>query len=135
VDEDWRLSLIYDFGGSTDATPASGIEIASIGYTGFKPATIELGYMDVLYTLEESTSSNDIMLMERAAPVNVATNIAAGDFRSAFGVRANTDGCGVASTSPARSPARRMPAATAHRSAARRGSPTRHYRATPTRCM
>jgi phosphate-selective porin OprO/OprP len=43
--------------------------------------------MDVPYTLDEATSSNDIMFLERASPATVATNIAAGDFRSVFGGR------------------------------------------------
>jgi phosphate-selective porin OprO/OprP len=51
----------------------------------------DLGYMDVPFSQEESTSSNDIPLVERAAIINVATNIFANDFRSAFGVRSFSD--------------------------------------------
>jgi phosphate-selective porin OprO/OprP len=43
--------------------------------------------MDVMYTLDEATSSNDIMFMERASAGIIAQNIAAGDFRSTFGAR------------------------------------------------
>jgi phosphate-selective porin OprO/OprP len=94
---DWNYALIYDFGGSSDGlppvagAPTSGIENAFLSYTGFKPFAIEGGYMDLPYTLDEATSSNDIMFMERASAAIVATNIAAGDFRSAFGVRGNDD--------------------------------------------
>jgi phosphate-selective porin OprO/OprP len=99
---DWNYSLIYDFGGSSDgfgglafgSLPgggASGIENASLSYTGIKPLAIEGGYMNVPYTLDQATSSNDILFMERGTPAVVATNIAAGDFRSAAGVRGNTD--------------------------------------------
>ena len=115
---DWNYGLIYDFGGTSDgfasiasfgAAPPnggttigflpggilSGIETASLSYTGFKPfggkLAIEGGYMDTLYTLDEATSSNDIMFMERASPGVVASNIAAGDFRSAVGARWYTD--------------------------------------------
>jgi Phosphate-selective porin O and P len=45
----------------------------------------------VPFTLGESVSSNDIPLVERAAIVNVATNIFANDFRSALGVRWYTE--------------------------------------------
>jgi len=48
---------------------------------------VEAGIMDLPYTLDEATSSNDIMFMERASPGIIATNIAAGDFRSAAGTR------------------------------------------------
>jgi phosphate-selective porin OprO and OprP len=127
---DWNYALVYDFGGSSDgfagtgstgATATSGgtavgflpggavsgIENASLSYTGFKPfggkLAIEAGYMDTMYTLDESTSSNDIMFMERASPGVVATNIAAGDFRSAAGARWYTDTfwAGAYATGPA----------------------------------
>jgi phosphate-selective porin OprO/OprP len=106
--DDWNYALIYDFGGASDGfastasvngTPVgflpggalSGIENAYLSYTGIKPfggrLAIEGGVMDVPYTLDEATSSNDIPFMERAASGITATNIAAGDFRSAFGTR------------------------------------------------
>ena len=115
---DWNYALVYDFGGSSDgfastgsfgaAPPSggtsigflpggglSGIEIASLGYSGFKPfggnLVIEGGYMDTLFTMDEATSSNDILFMERASPGVIAANIAAGDFRSAVGARWYTD--------------------------------------------
>jgi phosphate-selective porin OprO and OprP len=100
--EDWNYAMIYDFGGSSDgfggaaagSLPGggvSGIEQAYLSYTGLKPfggkLAIEGGIQDLAWTLDESTSSNDIILMERASPGIIATNIAAGDFRSSFGAR------------------------------------------------
>lgn len=105
---DWNFALIYDFGGTSDGlggtasaagTPVgflpggavSGIENAYLSYTGLKPfggnLAIEGGIMDVPYTLDEATSSNDILFIERASSNAIATNIAAGDFRSTFGTR------------------------------------------------
>jgi phosphate-selective porin OprO/OprP len=105
---DWNYALIYDFGGSSDGFDStasvgggavgflpggalSGVENAYLSYTGFKPfggkLAIEGGVMDLPYTLDEATSSNDILFMERASAGIIATNIAAGDFRSAFGSR------------------------------------------------
>src|SRR3954453_4271891 len=113
--EDWNYALVYDFGGSSDGfggtaavgpapgTPVgflpggavSGIENAYLSYTGFKPfggkLAIEGGVMDVPYTLDEATSSNDMVFMERASSGIIAQNIAAGDFRSAVGTRWYTD--------------------------------------------
>jgi phosphate-selective porin OprO and OprP len=113
--DDWNYALIYDFGGTSDGfggtaavgpSPGtsvgflpggalSGIENAYLSYTGFKPLggtlAIEGGIMDLPYTLDEATSSNDIVFMERASPGVVATNIAAGDFRSTAGARWYTD--------------------------------------------
>lgn len=99
---DWNFALVYDFGGSSDgfggAAPGSlpgggvsGVENAYLSYTGLKPfggrMAIEAGIMDVPYTMDEATSSNDTMFMERASSGVIAANIAAGDFRSAVGTR------------------------------------------------
>ncbi|MET4482113.1 OprO/OprP family phosphate-selective porin [Bradyrhizobium sp. F1.13.3] len=99
---DWNFALVYDFGGTSagfgGAAPGSlpgggvsGVENAFLSYTGLKPfggrMAIEAGIMDLPYTLDEATSSNDILFMERASSGVIATNIAAGDFRSAVGTR------------------------------------------------
>jgi len=99
---DWNFALVYDFGGSDDGFgglaagslpggAVSGVENAYLSYTGLKPfggkLAIEAGVMDLLYTLDESTSSNDILFLERASSGVIATSIAAGDFRSAVGAR------------------------------------------------
>lgn len=99
---DWNFALVYDFGGSSDGfggtAPGSlpgggtsGIENAYLSYTGLKPfggkMAVEIGVMDLPYTLDEATSSNDILFMERASAGIIATSIAAGDFRSAAGAR------------------------------------------------
>ena len=111
---DWNYALIYDFGGSSDgfagtaSTGAaagvggtavgflpggavSGVENAYLSYTGLNPfggkLAIEGGVMDLAYTLDEASSSNDIPFMERASSGIIAQNIAAGDFRSTAGAR------------------------------------------------
>src|SRR6266446_5900143 len=98
---DWDYTFIFDFGGSDDGFPpdpgarTSGIQQALLSYNGLKnkgvPLVFDIGYLDVPFTLGESVSSNDIPLVERAAIVNVATNIFANDFRSALGVRSYTE--------------------------------------------
>lgn len=97
---DWNYALIYDFGGSNDAGPATGttggitsggIETAELSYTGFRPFVIEGGYQDVPFTLDEATSSNDIMFVERSSAQVIAANLAAGDFRSNVGGHWNND--------------------------------------------
>lgn len=105
---DWDYALIYDFGGSSDGFAStasaggttvgflpggrlSGIQNAYLGYTGVRPfggqLAIEGGYMNVPYTLDQATSSNDILFLERSSSQVVAVKIAAGDFRSAAGTR------------------------------------------------
>jgi phosphate-selective porin OprO/OprP len=105
---DWNYVLFYDFGGSSDGFAGtasaggttvdflpggglSGIERAYLSYTGVKPfggqLAIEGGYMKVPYALDEATSSNDTLFLERASSEVIAVNIAAGNRRSAFGAR------------------------------------------------
>jgi phosphate-selective porin OprO/OprP len=87
---DWDFGLILDGGGTNDG--AASLNQAYIAYRGLRDyanLTIEGGYIDVPYTLDEATSSNNIMFMERAAPNVIATSINAGDSRSAVGVHAN----------------------------------------------
>src|ERR1700686_2889814 len=109
---DWNYALIYDFGGSSDGFAStasvggvpvgflpggalSGVENAYLSYTGIKPLggrlAIEGGVMDLPYTLDEASSSNDIPFMERASSGVIAQNIAASDFRSTAGARWYTD--------------------------------------------
>jgi phosphate-selective porin OprO/OprP len=99
---DWNFALVYDFGGSSDGfggtAPGSlpgggtsGVENAYLSYLGIKPfggkMAIEGGIFDLPWTLDNAMSSNDILFMERASAGVIATSIAAGDFRSAFGTR------------------------------------------------
>jgi phosphate-selective porin OprO/OprP len=105
---DWNYFLYYDFGGSSDGFAGtasaggtkvdflpgggmSGVERAYLSYASIKPfggeLAIEGGYMKVLYTLDESMSSNDTLFLERASSEVIATSIAAGNRRSAVGAR------------------------------------------------
>ncbi len=102
LDGDWAYRLIYDFGSSADSvTPGvsgavtSGVENAYITYNGFYkpnnrvPLAIDLGYLDIPWTMDEASSSNDIMFLERSSSQVVATEFGGGDFRSGFGLRSN----------------------------------------------
>ena len=83
---DWSYAFIYDGGNSQDST-AKGIETAQIVYGGFRGVALELGYSNTFFTLDQATSSNDLMFLERASPSNIATNFNTGDNRSNLGVR------------------------------------------------
>ncbi len=116
--DDWHYALVYDFGGTSDGlnpnnalanlnsgtAPSTnnnylaGVENAFITYNGFYnhggpfPVAIDLpGVRDVPWTLEEATSSNDIMFMERSSAQVVATEFGGGDFRTAAGAISNND--------------------------------------------
>jgi phosphate-selective porin OprO/OprP len=82
----WDWGVVIDGGGSQDGQAT--LNNAYIAYKGVKGLVVEGGYMDVPYTLDETISSNNIMFMERATSQVLATDIAAGDNRAAFGARA-----------------------------------------------
>jgi phosphate-selective porin OprO and OprP len=83
---DWSYAFVYDAGNSQDTTQR-GIETAQIVYGGFKGLALELGYSNTFFTLDQATSSNDLLFNERASPSNLATNFNAGDNRSNAGFR------------------------------------------------
>ena len=83
---DWSYAFIYDAGNSQDTTQR-GIETAQIVYGGIKGLALELGYSNTFFTLDQSTSSNDLLFLERASPSNIATNFNTGDNRSNVGFR------------------------------------------------
>jgi phosphate-selective porin OprO/OprP len=86
---DWDYSLIFDMGGAQDNS--STIENAYLTYKGIKNLYVDAGYMSVPYTLDEPTGSFNITFLERASPQVLATSLASGDNRSAFGAHANGD--------------------------------------------
>jgi phosphate-selective porin OprO/OprP len=114
---DWHYAFVYDFGNTADGTNPNnalanadsstspttnnnylaGVENAFITYNGFYqhgeqfPVAFDLGFQDVPWTLDEATSSNDTMFMERSSSQVVATEFGGGDFRSAIDVRSNND--------------------------------------------
>jgi phosphate-selective porin OprO/OprP len=100
---DWDYGLIADFGGTVDGvspltsgSAASEIENAYISYHGFagglgdvnkNQLQIDIGYIDVPFTLAEAQSSNATAFMERSSAQVVATQFGGGDARASFGAR------------------------------------------------
>jgi phosphate-selective porin OprO/OprP len=114
---DWHYAFVYDFGNTSDGSNTNnalanansstspttsnsflaGVENAFITYDGFYkhgqeyPVAIDLGVRDIPWTLDEATSNNDLMFLERSSSQVVATEFGGGDFRSALGARSNND--------------------------------------------
>jgi phosphate-selective porin OprO/OprP len=82
----FSYAFIYDGGNSQDST-AKGIETAQIIFNGLSGAALEVGYSNTYFTLDQATSSSDLLFLERASPSNIATNFNAGDFRANAGAR------------------------------------------------
>jgi phosphate-selective porin OprO/OprP len=90
--DDWTLNVTPDFGGSPDGNNTSQyLYEANLNYTGIKPVTATIGYFKPWFSLYDSQSSNDFLLMERPSIIEIARNVAAGDTRASFGAKASTD--------------------------------------------
>jgi phosphate-selective porin OprO/OprP len=87
--DDWTANFTPDFGGSPDGSVS--LYEANINYSGFKPITATIGYFKPWDTLQDSMSSNDFLFMERPSIIEIARNVAAGDARASFGLKASTD--------------------------------------------
>jgi phosphate-selective porin OprO/OprP len=90
--DDFTLNVTPDFGGSPDGNLTSQfLYEANLNYTGFKPVTATIGYFKPWFSLYDSQSSNDFLLMERPSIIEIARNVAAGDARATAGLKASTD--------------------------------------------
>ncbi|MGV8997468.1 MAG: OprO/OprP family phosphate-selective porin [Parvibaculaceae bacterium] len=87
---DWGYKLNMQWGDSGKER-ASTIKDAYLSYSGIKGITLMGGAIQTFMTLDDSTSSNDITFIERAAAANLATSLGAGDGRISFGGRGHTD--------------------------------------------
>ena len=89
--DDFTFNITPDFGGSPDGSPS--LYEANLNFTGFKPITATLGYFKPWFSLYNSQSSNDFLLMERPSIIEIARNVAAGDARATIpGLKASNDG-------------------------------------------
>ncbi len=83
--DDVQVNLTPDFGSSPDGTPT--LFEANINWSPVKSLVATVGYYKPQYTLQDSMSSNDFLLIERPSIVEIARGIAAGDSRAVVGAR------------------------------------------------
>ena len=88
--DQFTLNITPDFGGSPDGSPT--LYEANLNFTGFKPVTATVGYFKPWFSLYNSQSSNDFLLMERPSIIEISRNVAAGDARATIpGLKASND--------------------------------------------
>ena len=87
LDQNFSYRLIFEFGGSGTEGPAR-INDAWIAYTGFVPFTIQAGAFSPPSNLEDSTSPEDQLFLERASSSELSRTIAGADGRVGIGLRA-----------------------------------------------
>ena len=88
VFKDFDYSFIYEFGGSGGEDAGHVYELWA-QYTGLKPWKFRVGAFEPNIGLTAAVSTSQMPFMERAAPAEVARNVAAGDTRSAVQVFGN----------------------------------------------
>ncbi|OYQ37923.1 hypothetical protein CHU95_00180 [Niveispirillum lacus] len=81
---DWTYEFTANFADNRGG--GAQIQAANIGYTGIPGWTLVAGVMQPKFTLDDSTSSNDIAFMERAPIGNIVVGIGGSDSRTAIGV-------------------------------------------------
>lgn len=77
---DYSVNITPDFGNGE-----AGLYEANMQYGGFKNTILTFGFFEPRVTLEGSESSNEGVLMERPAAVELARGVAAGDSRFSIG--------------------------------------------------
>ena len=84
VYKDWGYEFTGNF--ANDRGGASQVQAANITYNGFKDTQIIMGVFQPKFTLDDSTSSNDIAFMERAPIGNIVVGIGGSDSRTGVGI-------------------------------------------------
>jgi phosphate-selective porin OprO/OprP len=85
---DWSYNFLYEFGGSGAEEPGR-ITSAWLQYDKLGPAKLRIGAFSPPAGIEEATSTNGSLFLERAAPAELVRSIASGDGRTAAGLFAN----------------------------------------------
>jgi phosphate-selective porin OprO/OprP len=83
----WNYRLLFEFAGSGTEGP-SRINDAWIAYTGFAPFTFQFGAFSPPSNMDDSTSPDDQVFVERASAAELSRALGGADGRLGFGVRA-----------------------------------------------
>lgn len=87
VGQNFTYRLLFDFGGS--GTEGTRVNDAWIGYTGLAPFTFQFGAFSPPANLDDSTSAEDLVFLERSSAGEISRALAAADARFGLGVKAN----------------------------------------------
>jgi phosphate-selective porin OprO/OprP len=87
VGRNFTYRLLFDFGGSGTEGPAR-VNDAWIGYTGLAPFTFQLGAFSPPANMDDSTSAEDLVFLERSSAGEISRALAAADARFGLGVKA-----------------------------------------------
>jgi phosphate-selective porin OprO/OprP len=80
---DWSYNVNYNFGGSNGTESAGAIQALYIQYDGLKPIAVRIGAYPPPTGLEDGTSPQDTIFLERSGPSDVIRNLVGSDGRNA----------------------------------------------------
>jgi phosphate-selective porin OprO and OprP len=83
----WNYRLLFEFGGSGTEGPAR-INDAWIAYTGFAPFTFQIGAYSPPSNMDDSTTPDDQLFVERASAAELSRALAGADGRLGLGLKA-----------------------------------------------
>jgi phosphate-selective porin OprO/OprP len=86
VNRDFNYRLIMELGGSGTEGPTR-INDAWVNYTGFAPFTIQFGAGAPPANLDDSTTPEDGLFIERASPSDLSRSLAGADGRTHFSIK------------------------------------------------
>jgi phosphate-selective porin OprO/OprP len=84
--DDFVLRVTPDF-----KDPSPTLYEANLNYVGIKRIVGTVGYFKPWYTMYDSQSSNDFLLLERPTIIDISRNLAAGDSRASVGFKFSND--------------------------------------------
>lgn len=85
---DFSYRLMFEFGGSGTEGPAR-LHEAWLSYSPFAPLTIQAGAFAPNASLDDATSSDESLFIERASPAELSRGLAGSDGRYGVGFRLN----------------------------------------------
>lgn len=85
---DFNYKLMFEFGGSGSESPAR-LHEAWFNYTPFAPLTLQAGAFAPNANLDDATSSDEGLFIERASPAELSRGLAGSDGRYGVGFRLN----------------------------------------------
>jgi phosphate-selective porin OprO/OprP len=88
IARDFNYRLLLEVGGSGTEGPTR-INDAWIAYTGFAPFTFQLGAFSPAANLDDGTSPEDLLFLERATPAELSRALGGADGRIGFAIKSN----------------------------------------------
>src|SRR5262249_43585311 len=85
----FQYKFIYEFGGSAGTEGPARINDAWVAYNGFAPFSIQIGAGAPSAGLDDATTPEDLLFLERATPADLSRSLAGADGRTDVIFRGN----------------------------------------------